>query len=140
MKIREDFVTNSSSSSYIIAFKDLPEIDKETLEKYSFLKPYKEVLNEVIFESSGSYETTDGEIFENLENLRDYLMEEYGYYNESFEELLKEDEYVSSLYKDCAEKIGEGYKILIKEVGYGDFREGLFHDLQSDDFIIIEGE
>ena len=30
-KFRRGFVTNSSSSSFIIAYKEMPEIDEETL-------------------------------------------------------------------------------------------------------------
>ena len=37
MKIRLGFVTNSSSSSYVIAYRSAPEFDEETLAKYAYL-------------------------------------------------------------------------------------------------------
>lgn len=44
MKIRTSFVTNSSSSSYVIAYRSLPDFDEETLTKYPFLKTYGQLV------------------------------------------------------------------------------------------------
>lgn len=139
MKIRNDFVTNSSSSSYVIAFKGLPNIDEETIEKYPFLAQYQKIVKKAIFDDGGSYETGETEVFENRIDLQEHLADEYGY-NQTFKEVCKEDDYVRDLYNECKKYLDDGYKILTKRVGYGDYREDLFNEIESDDFIIISGE
>ncbi len=51
MKIRSDFVTNSSSSSYVIAYKGLDANHPSILNK----------MIEIVLFSDGGYETTRGE-------------------------------------------------------------------------------
>lgn len=142
MKTRSDFVTNSSSSSFVIAYKKLPEIDEQTLEKYPFLKAYKEVIHKLLMDGNGSYETEESIVVENEKDLQKYIIDEIGVYeypNHTFEYIYKHDEEARYIYDLCKSKLNEGYKILLKEVGYDDIRNDLFMEMASDDFIILEG-
>ena len=65
MKIRNDYVTNSSSSSYVIAYKSLPEIDEETLKRYPFLKNYGKLIETVLF-TEGDNDTLYQELKKNM--------------------------------------------------------------------------
>lgn len=72
MKIRNDYVTNSSSSSYVIAYKSLPEIDEETLKKYPFLKNYGKLIETVLF-TGGDNETNAGTVSRTKEEYDEIL-------------------------------------------------------------------
>ena len=95
---------------------------------------------------SDCYETDEAEIFETVEELQKYFLEEYSWWIKyrqlSFEELLSEDEddEFTTTYNRCKEKIEAGYKIIIRSVGYSDSLNDIYKSLQSDYFVILESD
>lgn len=143
MKIRSDYVTNSSSSSYVIAYKTLPEIDEETLAKYPFLKNYRKLIEKALF-MDDDYDTTVGTVSRTKEEYDDYFVSQYSWKNHvSLEEILKDDTYLVEIYNAAIEYLGKGFNILSKSIGYDNEQcismiEQLAEDKEN--FIILYGE
>lgn len=143
MKIRSDYVTNSSSSSYVIAYKTLPEIDEETLTKYPFLKNYGKLIETVLF-AEGDNDTTAGVVSRTKEEYDKNFVSEYGWKKDSIvESILEDDDYLTDMYNRAVEYLEKGFNILDKRVDYNDtYCSNMIKELAEDkeNFVILEDE
>lgn len=140
MKVRRDFVTNSSSSSYIIAYRSLPEFDEETIAKYPFLKNYGRLIDKVLF-AEGSDETTAGEVSRTKEEFDAWFIGRYGWRQSTVEEIIADERYLSDMYKKAIEYLEKGFNILSKDVDYNDeYCAKMIDELanDADNFVILE--
>lgn len=149
MKIRMDYVTNSSSSSYVIAYKEnFPNIDEETLKKYPWLEAIKENMLEYIITTSSYYETEEAHKINDIDDLESYIKDEYGYsctYRNipvTVENVIKiEGDSIQKFYDEVKMQLDKGYNVLIKRVGYSDYMlDGIINKLsetENEDFMII---
>ena len=143
MKIRSDFVTNSSSSSFVIAYRALPEFDEETIGKYPFLKNYGNLIEKVLF-TAGDNETSAGEVFATKEEWDEHIIDYYGWREvNTVEKILENEIYLKERYDLAVSYLTNGFKILEKRVDYGDsYCENMIRELANDteNFIILEDE
>lgn len=129
MKYRNGFVTNSSSSSFIINIKDL------TPEQIRIIKnPEEEAerLGLCEYETPESWHVkTDGQRIIGWT----YMDNLYGC--DKLEDALK-NEYVKNYYEITVELIRDGYVVAEREIDYNDFdNQGLIESLIDDDNIIL---
>ena len=126
MKIRSDFVTNSSSSSYVIAYNglDTPHPSIKSLNK----------MIEIVLFSDGGYETTRGEKVRTIDELDSYMVDTYGYSDlNTIDKLLSADSYAKKIHTECVKALNDGYTILFKDVGYSDETlSALLHDIANE--------
>ena len=142
MKIRLGHVTNSSSSSFVIAYRTLPEIDEDTLNKYPFLNNYGRLIENILF-AEDHLDTTAGEVCFTKEDLDEYIIDNYGWRNSTLEEILEGEDYLTDLYNDALKYLEKGFNILCKQVGYDNtYFYNMVEELAKDEdnFVILEEE
>lgn len=142
MKVRLDFVTNSSSSSFLIAYKTDNTFDPETLEKYPFLHKYSELLEQILLSEGGHSDTTKGIVYKDIDSIKKYFMENYGWPSKStLAEILEDEEYLADLYENVIKYINSGYWIIDKKIDYEDgILVNIFRRMNGENLIILDSE
>ena len=126
-KQRLSFVTNSSSSSFILAVKDEGFLKSGTSKLEKFVKG-------IIFGNA--------EVIKTKEELDEYFKANYVYGTRTLEKYLADDEYGREDYEKYLQYINNGYLVVKREVDNSeDTMIDLIHELPNEDKIImIQGE
>lgn len=107
MKIRTDFVTNSSSSSYLVAYKPVPDFDEKTLHTYPILKSFIKLYTLL-------YNSGYDDIIHNKEDWDKHLFKYYGQHYSSIEELLEKENYSLDHYNEVLTYLEKGFNISLR--------------------------
>lgn len=118
MKVRDGFVSNSSSSSFILPVDG----DSEQVTITLSLDALQRMFN------SSDDDTSIDSVIRTESELKEYLLDQYGCGGYPFEKLLEESSTVEELYTDGMNMILNGKTIVFGSVSYHD--EGLESLLQ----------
>ena len=134
MKVRNGFVTNSSSSNFVIAYKSDSSVPIKAFPK----------MVKYILESTGKYHQTEkAEIIRNIDSYNEYFLDRYGYSNDqTIQDIINEDNRLQGIYDSAIDYLNAGYIIVAKRVDNWDENiSGLIREMNDDyNFIILEDD
>lgn len=107
MKVRTDFVTNSSSSSFVIAYRPTKS------------KLHNRIV-QMIIDSDSYCDTRAANVVKDKKSLDKQFIAWYGSSNDNIHNILKRDAEIREEYNRCIDRLNEGYQIICKSIGYGD--------------------
>ena len=130
MKLRSDFVTNSSSSCYVVAFKNMSAnlwAELQLPERGEYMEPFR--------------------VIASVSSFRKWFIE---YYEDTPEWYINNVNYQGRFYMDVegpvevynkgVEYLRQGYRLFVKEINYGsEVAERIFNE-QDNNLIIITRE
>lgn len=134
MKVRNGFVTNSSSSNFVIAYKSDSSVPIKAFPK----------MVKYILESTGEYHQTEkAEIIKNIDDYNNYFLDRYGYgEDQAIEDIVQEDNRMQEIYDSAIDYLNAGYIIAAKRVdNWDEDISGLIREMNDkDNFIILEDD
>lgn len=142
MKKRIDFVTNSSSSCYVIAYKSDIDIDEDTKKKYPFIKLYDRLIQSIA-DAEDYIDTDKATVYKTLEDYTVDFLDRYLYYGSSISEIVENNEYAGEEYEQAKSYFENGYFVMRKRVG--DHNNSLIDVIKTmscdnDNFIVLSGD
>lgn len=129
MKTRIDFVTNSSSSSYVIAYRASNEFSQKIINAIINTTDYDDTRKATVIPDKDAYNKM--------------FMDEYSWLGNTLEEIFAAEDGLEEQYNTIASMIQNGYKLMKKCISDHDSAFSSFLGIlakDNADFVIVSGE